>query len=303
MKILITGANGFIGSNLVKCLLEKQHKIFAISRNNYNLKSLDIIFKKIEIENIKLIERDILDFSPNVIIHCAWDGGNSFLDVNDSVQFENIAWGYQLLEIAAKLKIEHYICLGSAAEYGDTNNIGIDETFLESPMNLYGVSKLSFKVLSEHFCKINNIPWTWIRPFYTYGPSDVTTRLIPKIINKCFTQVDIELNSCKSIVDYLYIEDFVKGIETVINLHLKGVYNICSGNKFKIKDIIQQIKKLTNSNSVITFNEKLDRHQFPTHICGDNSKLLTMSNWQPQVDITTGLQLTIKYFYETLNNN
>ena len=183
MKVLITGSNGFIGSNLVKCLLKKQHEIFAISRNDYNLKSLNIIFKKIDIENIKSIEKDILDFNPNIVIHCAWDGGNSFVDVNNSIQFNNIIWSYELLEIISKINIKHYICIGSASEYGNTNNEVIDELFKENPINLYGISKFSFKVLSEHFCKINNIPWSWIRPFYTYGPNDVSTRLIPKIIN------------------------------------------------------------------------------------------------------------------------
>jgi nucleoside-diphosphate-sugar epimerase len=303
MKIVITGANGFIGSNLIKCLLQKEHEIFAISRKNYNIKYLNVIFKQIENENIEILSRDIVQFNPDVVIHCAWDGGNSFSNVNDTVQFNNIIWSYKLLEIITKLKNPHFICIGSASEYGDTKNVNIDENYSENPINLYGISKFSFKVLSEHFCKINNIPWSWIRPFYTYGPNDVSTRLIPKIINKCFSQLDIELNSCESVVDYLYIEDFVKGIESIINLRLEGIYNICSGNKYKIKDVIQQIKYLTNSNSNITFNEKLNRQQFPTHICGDNKKLLNTSNWKPEVNLAEGLLKTINYLHETLNNN
>jgi nucleoside-diphosphate-sugar epimerase len=302
VKILITGANGFIGSNLVKCLLKKQHEIFAISRNDYNLKSLDILIKKLDIENIKSITQDIIDFKPNVVIHCAWDGGNKFSDVNGIVQVNNINWSFQLLEIVSKINIEHYICIGSASEYGNTDEI-IDETFSENPINLYGISKFSFKVLSEHFCKINNIKWSWIRPFYTYGLNDVKTRLIPKIINKCISDVDIELDSCSSVVDYLYIEDFVKGIETIVDSKLEGIYNICSGNQYLIKDIIRYIQDITNSNSIITFNEKLNRIQYPTRICGDNKKLLNNSNWKPEVNIIDGLKKTIKHFYETLNNN
>ena len=303
MKILITGANGFIGSNLVKSLLPGHHNILAISRNSYNLNLFDVQFKHTEGGDISLLAKDIIDFNPNVVIHCAWDGGNSFSNAHQTSQFDNVIWGYRLLEILAQLKNVHFVGIGSAAEYGEVGEALVDESFAENPTSLYGISKLSFKVLSEHFCKIHNIQWSWIRPFYTYGPGDVNTRLIPKVIYNCIKQANFELNSCDSIVDYLYIEDFVRGIKSIIYLHLSGTYNICSGQQFKIKDVVQIIKQLTGSNSIITFNEKLNRQQFPTYICGANKKLRSMSKWKPKIDITKGLQTTIDFFYETLNNN
>lgn len=303
MKILITGANGFIGSNLVKSLLANNHNILAISRSSHNLNLLDINFKHTKGGDISLLTKDIIEFNPSVIIHCAWDGGNSFLNAHQTSQFDNVIWGYKFLEILAQLKTVHFVGIGSAAEYGEVGEILIDETFVENPISLYGISKLSFKVLSEHFCKLHNIRWSWIRPFYTYGPGDVNTRLIPKVIYNCIKQINFELNSCESIVDYLYIEDFIYGIESIINAPLSGTYNVCSGQQFKIKDVIQTVKQLTGSNSIITFNEKLNRQQFPTYICGNNKKLKSMCKWKPKTDLATGLQKTIQFFYETLNKN
>ena len=79
MKIFITGANGFIGSNLTKALVKLQHDVFATSQNNTNLVILknDIRFKTCKLENIESLSADIIEFNPDAVVHCAWEGGNS----------------------------------------------------------------------------------------------------------------------------------------------------------------------------------------------------------------------------------
>ena len=300
MKILITGANGFIGYNLVKSCLQKQYSLFLISRNNTNISTLN--YRQCSIENIDTLTKEILEFNPDVVVHCAWDGGNSYIDIHNKKQFNNVLYGLKLLQILTPLKKVHFICLGSAAEYGDKSEI-INEEILEQPINFYGISKLSFKELSYIFCKNNNILWTWVRPFYTYGPRDVSTRLIPKTIISCLKNEDIELNSCDSITDYLFIEDFISGLICIIEKKIEGVYNICSEKQFEIKTIIKTIHNLCGSKAKINFNKNLDRKKFPSFICGSNKKFINATKtWKPNTDLNNGLINTIA-FYETLNNH
>lgn len=301
MKVLITGANGFIGSNLVRACLNKKYKVFAISRSTTNSSSLK--HKQCDIEDIDTLTKDVLTFNPDVVIHCAWGGGNSYKDVNDKKQFDNITNSLKLLNTISNLKKTHFICIGSAAEYGNYKSL-INENFVELPTNFYGISKFSFKMLSNSFCKDHNILWSWVRPFYTYGPQDVITRLIPKTIISCLKDEKIELNSCNSIIDYLYIEDFIEGIMHIFENQLLGVYNICSGNQYKIKTIVNQIQKLCKGNSQIIFNKSLNREKNSNYICGDNRKLIKNTNniWTPKVCLNEGLIKTIKY-YETILNN
>lgn len=301
MKILITGASGFIGINLTKAFLKKEYKIFSISRNNTNIFLNNVIFKQCDINNIENLANDILEFDPNVVIHCAWDGGNSYIDINNQKQFNNVLNSYKLLEVISKLKKVHFICMGSATEYGETNII-IDETTIENPNSFYGISKFSFKMLSYNFCKQNKIQWSWIRPFYTYGPHDITTRLIPKTIISCLHGENIELNSCNSVIDYLFIDDFVDGVINIVEKKLEGVYNICSGKQFLIKDIINEIYHLCGNKNKIIFNKNLDRTNFPNFICGSNNKLINKTkNWFPKFNLNDGLIKTIN-FYEKLSN-
>jgi nucleoside-diphosphate-sugar epimerase len=106
----------------------------------------------------------------------------------------------------------------------------------------------------------------------------------------------MELNSCESIIDYLYITDFVKGLEKIIDYRLCGIYNICSGTQLKVKDIIDTIQQLTGSKNKITYNKALNRDNFPTYICGSSTKLQTLIDWKPTTTIIAGLTATIQHF-------
>jgi len=301
MKVLITGANGFIGYNLTKACLNQQHDLLLFSRSVTNIASLN--YRCWDFKNVEVLTNDILNFKPDAVVHCAWDGGNSYSDIHNKKQFSNVLYSLKFLEIVAKLKNVHFIGLGSAAEYGNSSEI-INEEITELPINYYGMSKLSFKEVSYEYCKKNNLLWTWVRPMYTYGPHDVISRLIPKTIINCLQNKDVELSSCSSIIDYLYIDDFVDGIIKILEQQLEGVYNVCSGKQFEIKTIVNTIHELCGSKNKIFFNKELDRKNFPQKICGSNNKLINASNksWQPKINLIDGLTKTIN-FYETFNNN
>jgi nucleoside-diphosphate-sugar epimerase len=298
MNILITGGNGFLGSNLVRHFIQ-DHKLMVISNNNNNLIN---VLDKIEFNNI-INEQLILNFKPDIIIHCAWAGGNNYADVTHTDQIsKNIPIGIELLHIISKLETTpRFIGFGSFAEYGILTTKA-KETDIEYPINFYGVAKNSFKSISELYCKQHNIKWTWIRPCYIYGPGDVSTRLIPSIINKLINNQKISLNSCDTIIDYLYINDFCTAIDEIIKFKADGVYNICSGNEYKILDIIDFLYKNITHDQIISLDPSLDREHSSKYICGCNTKLKLNTNWNNSVQIEVGLLQLIQY-YKLYNEN
>lgn len=295
MNILITGANGFLGSNLTEKLLKENHCIYALSVNDYNLKRFNNLkFDSTKLENITSLKQNILAFKPEVIIHCAWNGGNAHRDINSIKQFDNVAHSLDLLKILTELDDLYFICMGSMSEYGIKNYKTNEET-IETPNSLYGISKYALKMYSEQICRENNFKWLWIRPSYVYGANDVKTRLIPKTIINCLKNEDLTLNSCDSCVDYIYIEDFINGVYRLIENKSQGVYNICSSKEYGVKDIVETIHKLSNSSSSILFDSSLDRKNFSNYICGDNNKIYHEINWTPKIKINEGLSKTINF--------
>lgn len=300
MNILVTGANGFLGSNFVKFTFNK-HNLFALSENNNNLINVinNIKYISTNLQFYKNYYNEINDFEPDVVILFGWAGANSYKTINNLNQYyENIPHYIDFLTFINGLKKKpKFIGIGSFSEYGIYNR-KINELDYENPNNFYGLSKLTYKNYSELFCKQNNIDWMWIRPCFIYGPTDVSTRLIPSVIKKCLKNETIELDECNKIIDYLYIDDFVNQLYQLINLNATGVYNICSGNQYNLKDIINLIVKLTNSNSKIIYNKNLNRTLNNNVICGDNDKIKKLLDTSSSVCIADGIQKTIKFYDE-----
>jgi nucleoside-diphosphate-sugar epimerase len=276
MKIAITGGRGFIGSNIAKRLYSENNQIFFIEKD--------------------FVRSEFVDFFPDLVIHCGWYGGNSYKDINDPNQFsKNLDNGIQLLEALKEVpKKTKFIGFGSFSEYG-SKNFPIDEKTEESPIDLYGLSKNTFKKYSELICKNNNIDFVWVRPCYVYGPGDVNTRLIPSLIRRCLNSEEIVLDDCDKMIDYIYIDDFIELFYSLIKSNSTGVYNICSGKQYHLRDVVNLTHSLIGNKNKIIFDSKLNRNSL-TSICGINEKIIKLTNYYPKIDLEGGLKATINYY-------
>jgi nucleoside-diphosphate-sugar epimerase len=299
VKILITGGNGFLGSNIIRRLVSENNNVYVFSNNINNIKD---ILDKIEFDcghtkDIIKYKNKIINFEPEIIIHCGWSGGNNHVNVNDLEQvYENIEPGIAFINLINELpKKPKFIGFGSFSEYGQYN-FPVNENTTENPINLYGLSKYTFKNYSKLLCDLYNINWTWIRPCYIYGPYDITSRLVPLVINKFLQNEDLILDDCNKVIDYLYIDDFVDYVIDIITKNSTGVYNICSGKEYHLKDLILKIKTLVDSKSSIIFDSNLNRKFTSNYICGDNTKIKQTTNIEPKVDLETGILKTINYY-------
>jgi nucleoside-diphosphate-sugar epimerase len=253
----------------------------------------DIEFIKCQ-DSYSTHKEKILNFSPNFVLDFAWVGGNRHKDIDDINQYQNnIPRSIELLSIISELKDCRFIGVGSFSEYGSINKLATEDD-QDKPISCYGLSKSIVKNISNLFCQQNQIPWTWIRPCYIYGPGDVPTRLIPSVISKLLVGDSVTLGSCRTTIDYLYIDDFCSAVQSIVEEEIKGVVNICSGNEYSLLDIITHIQKLTKNNSV-KFCDEIDRKFSSNYICGSNAKLRNNSNWIPRIDISNGLAKIIEH--------
>ena len=289
-RVLITGGNGFLGSNLTRFFLKKGYSVAVISRSCSNINDLleSIEFIQHTQPGYESLSSQIIKFSPTLVIHSAWDGGNAYKDVNSLNQYQNIPHGIELLEVLSTLSHKPiFVGIGSFSEYVRISTPAI-ETDIDNPITHYGQSKSCFKSISHKVCTESGIIWKWIRPCLIYGPNDVATRLIPSLIKKQIMCEEIVLDSCSSIVDYLHVEDFCTGVFASIQ-SLSGIINLCSGKKYPVRTIVEWIQKKISSTSTITFDSTKDRHLLPSHVCGNSDKLKSVG-WIPSIDLLDGLQ-------------
>ena len=294
MKILLTGAGGFLGSNLCN-MLSQEHEILAVSRKFDNLvDNGKIKFAKYDLDQYIDLKDHFASFLPDIVIHLAWEGGNSSKDAKEIWQSNNIISSNNLLKLCSKYRIKHFIGFGTSAEYGDSKEKFNEESICK-PINMYGISKYAFKLISERYCFDHGIDFSWIRPVFTYGPYDVETRLVPKAIKSFLKNENLVLNSCSPIVDYLYVTDFCKAIKNIIDYKLAGDYVISSDKEYQAKSIVQEIYKIINPSSNLFFDTSLE-DKSPQFICGSSQKIRKITNWKPEVSLEEGLENTIRYF-------
>ena len=277
--IVITGVNGFIGSNITIHFLRNSFKVIGLARSTSNLSRCKGF---LENDNFTLLTydsgnwMDFLKSLPNkiVLIHTAWQGVTANERADWAIQFKNLEFGFKLLLLAKEFSIAKMIALGSQAEYGKFEG-RIDETHICKPDTAYGFFKNLLSQIWGRFCDENNIQWFWLRLFSVYGSMEDDHWFISNLINRLQKNEDVELTGCGQKYDYLFVEDLSKNIESVINSNndsLSGFYNLSSNHSIELREVASTVKELISSNGNLFFGTITYREKQIMHIEGDSNK-------------------------------
>ena len=309
MKILVTGAGGFIGYNFCDYLLQNtKYKIVGIDNlNNYydvNLKKqrlrllkkiTNFIFYKIDLTHqnklSKIFQKHKFDFVFNFAAHA---GVRSSIDHPRKYLDANIIGFFNIIENCKKYKVNRLFYASSSSVYGESKKFPLKETEKISPKNIYGLSKKINEEISAIYSNYYNLKLTGLRFFTVYGEWGRPDMMMLKFIDSYYKKKIFNLNNYGNHVrDFTYIGDVV----TILNQLLQNqnkikdfeIFNICSNNPVNLKQIISFMKK----NNITPKIKKVSLQKadiLKTH--GDNSKLLKyikftkFSNWKESLKKT-----------------
>lgn len=305
-NILVTGADGFVGSHLVEKLVSLGVNVTAVVRRNSfgTFKNLNPVKKKIhlvwtdvqDLAKITEITKDIdIVYHLSAQSHVGYSIYNPYETVvNDVISTLNI------LEASRKNDVSRVIHAGSSEIYGNPIQVPIDEKHPLSPRSPYAAAKASAESLLESYFHTYGMPIVFSRFFNIFGPRQGLDQAIPKFILQALNNKKITIygNGLQS-RDYTYVDDavlaycllgVVKGIEG-------KVINFGSGTEITIKELAKLILNLTESKSTLFFDKKLRSGETPRLLCNSNNayKLL---KWKPKINLEDGINKTIK-FYQT----
>jgi dTDP-6-deoxy-L-talose 4-dehydrogenase (NAD+) len=245
MKILVTGATGFIGSHLIFELLKnKSYQIIATSR------SINKAMKFEWFSKVKFIEYDFnsgnnydlynLFGNPDQIIHLAW---NNLSDVKNPIHLkETLINHHKFIENMVVAGLKEIVVTGSCFEYGMTQG-SLSEDIVPNPINSYGKAKDKLRRLIIDLKKNYNFTYKWIRIFYVYGERQSKTSLM-HLLDMAIKNKDTEFNMSggEQIRDFLHIDDAVRYITLISNqkIYLNQAINCCSGKPISIKNLVMK---------------------------------------------------------------
>jgi len=315
-KVLVTGADGFIGSHLVEKLLDEGCKVKAfVYYNSFNSYGwLDTISKE-KIREIEIISGDIRDSyivetavkNVDIIFHLAalvsipfsYHSPESYVDTN-------IKGTLNVLQASRKFDPERVLVTSSSEVYGTAMYVPIDEKHPKQGQSPYSASKLGADFMSESFYRSFNIPVVTVRPFNTFGPRQSGRAVIPTIITQLLSgRKNIKLGSLHPTRDLVYVKDTVNGfVEIAKEKKLIGEeVNIATNSEITIRDVAEKIIKTINPEAKIISDENRIRPENSEveRLCGSNEKILKYTNWKPSYTFDEGLQETIEWFRNSKN--
>jgi len=289
MKVLLTGASGFIGSYVLNALQNHGIEVVAIGRTQPQA-------------TIEFIEADLLgirNFVPLLqqaqathLLHLAWYAEHGKYWTSPL----NLRWTeatVRLVQDFCSIGGKQVIIAGTCAEYDWSYGYFRENDTLLNPDTLYGAAKDATRRLVKAICTQYQVPYAWGRIFQPFGYGENTKRLIPSLI-EVFQGVraPFEINTL-AYRDFLHASDVAAGFISLILKNAHGEYNICSGEPVRLTKIIKILASLFDMDPTPLL--VLTAHKFgdPSMLVGENIKLKALG-WQPELTLRQGLELTIQ---------
>lgn len=300
-NILITGATGFIGANLLRSLvLSRVKDIHVFIRPDSNTWRIDDILENVNVHIVDLTDRKacaeaVRGIRPKTIFHMAIYGGYPFQDDPLTTVNTNFLGTLNLVDSLHDMNYESFISMGSSSEYGYKRSRMRERDILE-PNNVYGVSKASASLYALMNASRFNKPITVVRLFSGFGPYEDKNRLIPSVINACINNEELVVKSPYSLRDYIYVGDV---IDFLIKLSQKkksfGALNLGAGKARSVLEVIKIVQKLERKKIQLKIMPNRPSPLEPNPWVADISKARRLLRWKPRVSFVNGLKMTIEW--------
>jgi NAD dependent epimerase/dehydratase len=313
-NILVTGADGFIGSHLTEMLVKQGHRVKALSQyNSFNywgwLEDID------GLEQIEVLSGDVRDphyckhitQNVDVIYHLAALIAIPYSYVApDSYVDTNIKGTLNICQAALDNKVGRVVHTSTSEVYGTAQYVPIDEKHPLQPQSPYSASKIAADAMAMSFYNAFGLPLTIARPFNTYGPRQSARAVIPTIITQIAGgKKQIQLGDVSPTRDFNYVEDTCRGFIALAESDrtLGETVNIGSNSEISIGDMLNLIKDIMSSDVEFIVDEQRLRPEKSevNRLWCDNRKIKALTGFEPQIDLEEGLRRTVDWFLQPEN--
>jgi NAD dependent epimerase/dehydratase len=313
-KILVTGADGFIGSHLTETLVGKGFNVRALTYyNSFNYwgwleevppnQRLEIVTGDVRDPHFcKEICKDIdvvFNLAALIAIPYSYVAPDSYVDTN-------VKGILNICQAAKELGNIHVIQTSTSEVYGTAQYVPIDEKHPKKPQSPYSASKIAADAIAMSFYYAFGLPVTIARPFNNYGPRQSARAIIPTVITQIASGIrNIKLGDLRPTRDFNYVRDICLGFMAIAESRetIGKEINISTGFEISMADTFALIREIMNCDvKFITDYQRLRPDNSEVlRLCGDNNLLYNLTGFKPQTDIRTGLELTCDWFTKPEN--
>jgi dTDP-glucose 4,6-dehydratase len=304
-EVLVTGGAGFIGSTLVRRLLEQKYTVTVLDNlNTGSAKNLPAD------DHLKLIEGDVRDFNlvskvvrnHSYIVHLA---AYAFIPFSYEMPLEvaevNAMGSISVFKASTDNKVSRIVHVSSSEVFGSAQYTPMDENHPLRPYSTYSVAKAAADMWAQTFFWEHKLPVVILRPFNTYGPRESLPYFIPEMIRQCLKEPEIRVGDLGTKRDFTYVVDtanaMIKALETE---SIEGeIINIGTKQTHTMKDILTLIQRETNADEKEVVADKgRFRPKDLNVLITDNRKAMRLLKWTPTTSFEEGIRKTIRWYLD-----
>lgn len=302
-RVLVTGGAGFVGSQLVRELLDSKYHVAVL--DNFTIGLKESLPKSGE---LRLVSGDVRDFGlvSRVVRNCPYVihlAAQAFIPFSYEMPVHvaevNAMGSINILKACQDHHVKRLVHISSSEVYGSAQYVPMNEKHPLQPFSTYSVAKTAADMWAQTFFWEHKLPVVILRPFNTYGPRESLPYFIPEIIRQCLKEPQIRVGNLDTCRDFTYVKDtanaMVKALETE---EIEGeIINIGTGKTHKMKDILTLVKKETKTTKkpVVIDKGRLRPKDVDTLVT-DNSKARKILDWIPAISFEEGIRRTIKWY-------
>lgn len=299
--MIVTGANGFVGSHLVRELTANGASVTAVVRRDADTWRLDEL-----VPRIRVVRADLDQLQPSgvqrqlgraeLVYHLAAAGTNQAEHDPDVMLNANVIGTYQVLEMTRRVGAKRLVCAGTGFEYGVVSNAS--ETSELRPISVYAATKAAASLVAHASARRDGLSVVTLRTFSVYGPGQARHFVIPYATVRALAGRPIQLTGATQLRDFLYVDDAVRAYLRAGDVQQASgeTYNIGSGREVTVRDVVAKIVSLSASSSEVV----LGARPYSQHELWASSANIEKAErdlgWRPEISLSDGLEQTIAWF-------
>jgi nucleoside-diphosphate-sugar epimerase len=292
VRVLVTGAAGFVGRSVVARLAEDGHDVVAVDRADAPLRALAARHPSVSAAAVDLASRAdvqaLFEASrPDALIHLAW-----YADPTDYLTSEANLGSLEMTLSVARAALSSgcrkLIVGGSCVEYAARDRLLVEDDPVD-PRTLYAACKHAAWHVLRIMASEAGAALCWARIFHIHGPTEDTRRIIPWVASQLRMGKAVELTAGSQIRDHLHIADVAGGLVALLATSATGIYNICSGEPVSLRQVLETVGEIVGRKELLQFGARPHRSNETMFLAGDSSRLRALG-WRPRFGLRDGLE-------------
>jgi nucleoside-diphosphate-sugar epimerase len=291
-RVLLTGATGFLGRQVLAALATAGHEVHAVARHR-GAEATGVIWHEADLltgcELVTQVDAEIL-------VHLAWYAEHQTFWTS----VENVRWveaSLALLRAFARTGGRRAVIAGSCAEYEWSREI-YPETAPLAPATLYGAAKHGLHVVARSLCRQLDVELAWARLFFLYGPFEAPGRFVPSLVLHLLRGEPTPMTEGTQRRDFLHSADAGSAFAALADSDLTGPFNVASGQALELRDLAWEIARRLDREELLQIGARPMRQGEPPVLQAEVTRLRDELAWSPRIDLAEGLDGVVAWWRE-----